>query len=80
MTRKEILEKLTPIFQEVFNDNEMEVKLELTSDDIDEWSSVSQALLITEIEQKFAIRFKLLEVAKMDNVGTIVSIIEEKIV
>ncbi|MBQ6226488.1 MAG: acyl carrier protein [Bacteroidaceae bacterium] len=80
MTRKEILEKLTPIFQEVFNDNEMEVNLELTSDDIDEWSSVSQALLITEIEQKFAIRFKLLEVAKMDNVGTIVSIIEEKIV
>ncbi len=80
MTRKEILEKLTPIFQEVFNDNEMEVNLELTSDDIDEWSSVSQALLITEIEQKFAIRFKLLEVAKMDNVGTIVSFIEEKIV
>jgi acyl carrier protein len=79
MTQQEILEKITPIFQDVFNDDEMVVNMELTSDDINEWSSISQVLLITELEEAFDIKFKLMDVAVMNDVKTIVNLISEKV-
>lgn len=79
MTQQEILEKITPIFQDVFNDDEMVVNMELTSDDINEWSSISQVLLVTELEEAFDIKFKLMDVAVMNDVKTIVNLISEKV-
>lgn len=79
MTQQEILEKITPIFQEVFNGDGMEVNMKLTSDDIEEWSSLTQSIMLTKIEEEFGIVFKLREVAEMDNVETIVSMIESKL-
>lgn len=79
MTKQEILDKITPIFHEVFNDNDLDVTMDLTSDEIDEWSSISQTLMVTEIEKAFDIVFRLREVAEMDNVASIVEMIAEKI-
>lgn len=79
MTKQEILDKITPIFHEVFNDNDLDVTMDLTSDEIDEWSSISQTLMVTEIEKAFDIVFKLREVAEMDNVASIVEMIESKL-
>lgn len=79
METQEVLDKLTPIFHKVFNDEDLNVDMELTSADIDEWSSLSQAILLTEIETAYGIKFKLREVAKMDNVRAIVALIQEKL-
>lgn len=79
MEKQEILERLVPIFQKVFNDDELDVTLDLTSDDIDEWSSISQALMIAEIEKDFGITFKLFEVTLMSDVDAIVNLIESKL-
>ena len=79
MNKQEILEKITPVFQTVFNDDELEVTMELTSDEIDEWSSITQTLLITNLENLFGIKFKLREIATMNDVATIVSLIESKL-
>lgn len=79
MNKQEILEKITPVFQTVFNDDELEVTMELTSDEIDEWSSITQTLLITNLENEFGIKFKLREIATMNDVATIVSLIESKL-
>lgn len=79
MKKEEILEKIIPIFKEVFNDDEMDVTMELTSEEIDEWSSVSQVLLLTAIEAEFGVAFKLREVALMNDVATIVKMIDQKL-
>lgn len=79
MTQEEIIAKLTPIFHEVFNDSDLDVTMELTSDEIDEWSSISQTLMITEVEKEFNIVFKLREVAQLDSVESIVNMIESKL-
>lgn len=79
MDTNEIIGIITPIFKEVFHDEDMEVTMELTSEVIDEWSSLSQTILLTEIEAAFSIKFKLREVATMNNVKTIVSLIQSKI-
>ena len=78
MTRQDIIKKIAPIFQEVFNDDEMEVNMELSSEDIEEWRSLTQTILLTTIEEEFGIVFKLREVAEMDNVESIVTMIESK--
>lgn len=79
MEPDKILEKITPIFREVFNDYEFEVNMSLSSEDIDEWSSLSQTILLAEIESAFGIKFKLREVATMNNVKNIVSLIAAKL-
>lgn len=79
MNTQEILDKITPIFQNVFNDDELDVNMNLTSDEIDEWSSLSQTILLTEIEAAFNIKFKLREVATMNTVQNIVAQIEAKL-
>ena len=79
MNREEILKRLEPIFKTVFNDDELEVSEALVFEDIDEWSSISLALMVTEVEQAFGIKFKLLEVAQMNDMSTLVNFIENKI-
>lgn len=79
MDTQEILNKITPIFCKVFNDDELDVTANLTSDEIDEWSSLTQAIMLTEIENTFDIKFKLREVATMNSVQAIIDAISAKI-
>lgn len=79
MNREEILKRLEPIFQTVFNDDELDVNIDLVFEDMDEWSSISLALMVTEVELAFGIKFKLLEVAQMNDMSTLVNFIENKI-
>lgn len=78
MENKEILEKLTPIFQEAFNDDELEINESMTSDDFDNWDSVTQMLLVATIEKEFEIKFKLRELNTLTSVSAIVSAISSK--
>jgi len=79
MERLEIIEELTGIFREIFNDSTIVLSDSLTADDVATWDSLSHMLLITEIEDKFNIKFKLRELNKMKNVGALISIIQTKL-
>lgn len=79
MNNKEILEQLTLIFHKVFHDEDIIMSMDLTSDDIDEWSSISQMLMVAEIEKSFGIKFKLIDIATMNNVAEIVNHIQAKL-
>ena len=41
MNRNEVIEKLTPIFREVFSDNSIELRDNMTADDVERWDSLS---------------------------------------
>ncbi len=79
MERLKIVEKITGIFREIFNDNAIVLSDSLTADDVATWDSLSHMLLITEIEDQFNIKFKLRELNKMKNVGALISIIQTKL-
>lgn len=79
MERLGIIEELTGIFREIFNDSTIVLSDSLTADDVATWDSLSHMLLITEIEDKFNIKFKLRELNKMKNVGALISIIQTKL-
>lgn len=79
MERNEILAKLTPIFRTAFNDDTIELDEDMTTDDFDNWDSVTQMIIVSMIEKEFGIVFKLREVGMLDSVEAFVDGIEEKL-
>ena len=79
MERNEILAKLTPIFRTAFNDDTIELDEDMTTDDFDNWDSVTQMILVSMVEEEFDIVFKLREVGVLDSVEAFVDGIEEKL-
>jgi len=74
-----ILENLSPIFRQVFEDDEINLTLETTADDIDAWDSLSHINLVLALEMEFKIRFALGELQTLKNVGNLADLIEKKL-
>ena len=79
MEKSEIIEKLTPIFHEVFSDNAIVLRDDMTASDVENWDSLTHMLMITKVEEVFGIKFKLRELNKLKNVGDLCNTIAEKL-
>lgn len=73
-----INERLNQVFQDVFDDEDIEVTRETTADDIEDWDSLEHIRLIAAVEREFGIKFTMKEVSAMKNVGEMMDIIEER--
>lgn len=79
MTRQEIVEKLTAICKDLFENEELVLTDEMTVGDVDGWTSLTNMMLIADIEQAFGFKFKLKQLATLDNMGNIINTIEANI-
>lgn len=79
MTREEVFEKLTTVFQDVFDDDEIVLSDETTSSDVEDWDSLNHINLVVSIEKEFGMKFSMGETQKMKNVGEMVTIIQSRI-
>ena len=79
MTREEIISKLTEIFHEVFNDDSIVLRDDMTASDVDSWDSLTHMLMITKVEETLNIKFKLRELNKLKQVGDLIAVIESKL-
>lgn len=79
MNRNEIVEKLTTVFHEVFNDNTIVLRDEMTAKDVENWDSLTHMLMITKVEETFGIKFKLKELNRLKQVGDLISVVESKL-
>ena len=73
----EIFEKLNEIFRDVF-DEDVTVTAETTSEDIEDWDSLSHITLISAIEEAFGMHFSMKEVLGMANVGELAEIVASR--
>lgn len=78
MTEPEVYERLTPIFREVFADDELVVRPELTASDVPDWDSMTHVRLILSVEREFRIRFPAADVSNLNNVGDLVALISRR--
>ena len=78
MTNEEILEKLTGIFHEELDNEEIVLSRDTTADDIEEWDSLSHIQLIVAVEKAFKIRFTSSEIQSWNNVGEMIDCILSK--
>ena len=76
MNRQEIIEKLTSICMEVFENDELELTDDMGVGSVDGWTSLTNMMLITEIEQTFGFKFKLRELPTLENIGSFITAIE----
>ena len=79
MERTEIVEKLTAIFQKIFDRPDLTLTDDMTAEDVDYWDSLTHMVLVGEVEKEFGIKFKLKELNKMNAVGNLIDIIAAKI-
>ena len=77
MSRKEIMNILTDIFREEFDDEDLVIDEEITADDIEDWDSLAQIALIHAIEVTFDIKFLTEEIQKLACVGDMADLIME---
>ena len=74
----DMMAELTRIFREVFDDDSIELRPELTADDVDGWDSLSHVNLIVTVERFYKIKFGFGETQKLRNVGDLVALILKK--
>ena len=75
MTHEAIMEKLNEIFQDIFDDDTLVITENTTANDIEDWDSLEQINLLTAIEKKFNIKFKLADVRNLKNVGDLLDLV-----
>lgn len=69
------LYKLNEIFKDVFDDNELTITSETSSDDIEDWDSLAQINLMAAVQEEFGISIGMGEISKITKVSDILDIL-----
>lgn len=75
MNETDIYSRLTEILRDVFDDDSIEVRPDLSAKDVDGWDSLTHIRLILTIEKAFRIKFSNSEIGKLQNVGDLANLI-----
>lgn len=78
METSEIIESLNLIFRKVLKRENIVLSEESTAHDVPGWDSLTNMILISEIEKNFHIHFSFREIVKFKNVGDLCRSIIEK--
>jgi acyl carrier protein len=70
------LDRLNQVFQQVFDDDELQVTPQTTAKDVEGWDSLMHVTLIVNVEKAFDVKFSSSEVAALQNVGELLKLIE----
>lgn len=78
MEFNEILEKVQDVFRDVLDNEDIVLTPETTSNDIEEWDSLSHIQLIVGIEDALDVEFTSQAIISWKNVGDMIAYIEGK--
>ncbi|MBT6601547.1 MAG: acyl carrier protein [Nitrospina sp.] len=79
MERADLIDRITSIFREVFDDDSLVLSPEMSADDIDDWDSLSHIRLIVSHEKEFGVKFKTTEIGDIRNVGGFIDLLKSKL-
>jgi acyl carrier protein len=74
-----LYEKLQPVFQDVFDVDDLKLTPELTADQVDGWDSLGHVRLMVAIEKALGITLSTSEITGLANVGELVGVIGRKV-
>jgi acyl carrier protein len=78
MTDEEIYRKLTVIFRDVFDNDDLVARTELTAEDVPGWDSLSHVRLILTVVREFQTQFSAAEITELKNVGDLAALLKRK--
>jgi len=79
MSNPEILQTVSTIIQDVLELPSLNITINTSADDVDEWDSMTHIQLIAAIESKYKVRFALGELQALKNVGDMIELIQKKL-
>jgi acyl carrier protein len=79
LTNQEILDDLTPLFRDIFQDDTITVTRETTAANVERWDSLTHIDMIMMVEAHFGIRVPTRAVTQMKDVGDLVQVIQSRL-
>jgi acyl carrier protein len=78
MDNAAVYAKLTEIFRDVLDNDEIVLAPHLTAKDIAGWDSLSHVRLVLTVEKVFRVSFTASQVGRLKNVGELADLIQSK--
>ena len=69
MEREEMLKKITTVFIDVLDDEDIVLSESTSADDVEDWDSLTHIQLVVGVEKAFNVRFTSAEIQDWENVG-----------
>lgn len=79
MEKQEIIQKIEMIVVAAVNHHDFQMSENTQPNDILGWDSLSNAMILTSIEQEFSIKFKFSDMIAWKTIGELADIITKKI-
>jgi acyl carrier protein len=79
MDEAQIYARLSEIFENVFDDDTIQLTPALTAKDVDGWDSLAHIRLMLTVERSFKVKFSTTEIGNLENVGGLVALIKAKL-
>ena len=79
MKIEDVFEQVKKIFVEVLDEEDLDIQMESTADDVDEWDSLNHIQLVVAIEKYFNIRFSSSEIQGYSDLGEMCEGIVDKL-
>lgn len=74
----DMMSRLNTIFQDILDDDELQLLPETSAKDVDGWDSLAHVRLILTVEQEFGVKFSAAEIGRLKNVGDLSALIRSK--
>ena len=74
-----VIDEIRTVFEKVFDQKDLVISPKTTSNDIEGWDSMSHVTMLMAVEDHFNIEFKSFEIANLENVGALISLVEKKL-
>jgi acyl carrier protein len=70
--------RLNRVFQEVFDDEEIEIYNAMTARDLEEWDSLMHITLVIAVEKEFGVELNAAEVGNLVDVGAMIDLLVKR--
>jgi acyl carrier protein len=72
------MERLSQVFRDVFDDDELNITRQTTAKDVEGWDSLMHVTLVVNVEKAFKLKFSSSEVAALQTVGELLDLINAR--
>ena len=76
---EKLLDVISKIFIDVFDDDSLIINRNTNADVIDDWDSLANINLVVAMEKEFNIKFNINEIEGLEDVGDMIDLIEKKL-
>ena len=76
--KQKILFEIAQIIREVVDQPDLQISMQTTAENVEEWDSFNHINIVVAIEARFGVKFQTAEIEELKNVSDLVDLVWEK--